>query len=70
MDQTALVAELRQLAAYEWPRLWSSVYAHREACMAELVAHLEYALDDPKATRQGLRRQLRAEAQRITEWGP
>ena len=38
--------------------------------MAQLVAHLEEALADPKATRQGLRRQLRAEARRITEWGP
>ena len=53
MDQTALVAELRQLAAYEWPRLWGSVYAHREACMAELVTHLEEALADPKATAAG-----------------
>ena len=69
MDQAALVDLLKRHAATDWPRLWAAVYAHREACVAALVAELEAALAQPGATRQSVLRRVRDRARVVAETG-
>ena len=45
MNQADLTALLRRLAPTDWPRIWSAIYGHREACIAEVLAELDAALD-------------------------
>ena len=37
MNQADLTALLKRLAPTDWPRIWSAIYAHREACIAEVL---------------------------------
>ena len=63
MNQADLAALLKRLAPTDWPRIWSAIYAHREACIAEV-------LDAPGFTRREIRERVRAKAQVVLETGP
>ena len=66
----ALVEELRRRHSGDWPNLLSTVFSHREACMVAALRALDAALQEPKLTRQGLRRQMLAAFAAIVERGP
>jgi hypothetical protein len=66
----AVVDELREKNAFDWPRLIGTVFAHREACMIAALRALDRALGRPKVTRAGLRREMLAALAAIAERGP
>ena len=70
MNQADLTALLRRLAPTDWPRIWSAIYVHREACIAEVLAELDAVLDTSGSTRRQIRERVRAKAQDVTERGP
>ena len=58
MNQADLTALLRRLAPTDWPRIWSAIYGHREACIAEVLAELDAVLDTPGSTRREIRERV------------
>ena len=63
MNQADLTDLLRRLAPTDWPRIWSAIYGHREACIAEVLAELDAVLDTPGSTRREIRERVRTKAQ-------
>ncbi len=68
--QHEVVDDLRRRYAGDWPNIWSTIFAHREACMMAALRALDGALAEPKVTRQGLRRKLLAGLEAIAARGP
>ena len=68
--QSDLTALLRRLAPTDWPRIWSAIYGHREACMAEVLDELDAVLETSGSTRREIRERVRAKAQVVVETGP
>ena len=68
--QHEVVDELRRRFASDWPNIWSTIFAHREACMVAALRALDGALAEPKVTRQGLRRKLLAALEAVAARGP
>ena len=66
----ALVDELRRRHSGDWPNLLGTIFAHREACMVAALRALDAALQEPKLTRQVLRRRMLAAFAAIAERGP
>ena len=58
--QHEVVDDLRRRYASDWPNIWSTIVAHREACMVAALRALDAALAEPRVTRQGLRRRMLA----------
>ena len=54
----------------DWPRIWSAIYGHREACIAEVLAELDAVLDTPGSTRREIRERVRARGKAVLETGP
>ena len=70
MNQADLTALLKRLVPTDWPRIWSAIYAHREACIAEVLDELDAVLDAPGSTSREIRERVRAKAQVVVEHGP
>ena len=68
--RNGFVDELRRRYATDWPTIWGTVWSHREACMIAALRALDAALSEPKATRQGIRRQILAAFAAIAAHGP
>ena len=68
--QHEIVDELRRRYAGDWPNIWSTIFAHREACMVAALRALDAALAEPKVNRQGLRRRMLAALEAIAARGP
>ena len=70
MNQADLTALLKRLVPTDWPRIWSAIYAHREACIAEVLDELDAVLDTSGSSRREIRERVRAKAQVVVETGP
>ena len=68
--QHQVVGELQRCYAGDWPTIWGTIWAHREACMLAALRALDGALAEPKVTRQGLRRKMIAALEAIAARGP
>ena len=68
--QHEVVDDLRRRYAGDWPNIWSTIFAHREACMVAALRALDAAMAEPKVTRQGLRRGMLAALEAIASRGP
>ena len=68
--QHEVVDELRRRYAGDWPNIWSTIFAHREACMVAAIRALDAALAESNVTRQGLRRKMLAALEAIAARGP
>ena len=68
--QHEVVDDLRHRYAGDWPNIWSTIWAHREACMVAALRALDKALAERKVTRQGLRRRMLAGLEAIAARGP
>ncbi len=68
--QHEVVDELRRRYATAWPTIWGTLWSHREACLVACLRALDAALAEPKATRQGIRRQMLAALAAIAAHGP
>ena len=51
--QHEVVDDLQRRYAGDWANIWSTIFAHREACMVAALRALDRALAEPKVTRQG-----------------
>ena len=70
MNQANLTALLKRLVPTDWPRIWSAIYGHREACVAEVLNELDAVLNTPGSTRREIRERVRAKASVVAETGP
>ena len=68
--QHEVVDELRQRYATDWPSIWGTIFAHREACLVAALRALDAALQEPKVIRQSLRRKMLAALAAIAARGP
>ena len=68
--QHDVVDDLRRRYAGDWPNIWSTIFAHREACMVAALRALDAAMAEPMVTRHGLRRRMLAALEAIAERGP
>ena len=69
MNQADLLALLKATTPTDWPRIWSAVYGHREACIAEVLDELDIVLDEPRSTRREIRERVNAKARAVVEGG-
>lgn len=69
MNQADLTALLKRLAPSDWPRIWSAIYGHREACITEVLEELDAVLDTPGSTRREIRDRVKAKAGVVVEQG-